>query len=232
MQSIDVNGTMNKKKIWVYAADTSVLSDDRAFGEGYQQVSRRRQEKIDRFLFRKDKELSLGAELLLKRCLQMHGIAAYQIQYGEHRKPYLKECMGIDGRTVEETLYFNLSHSGQRVMCVISNVEAGCDVEKVKEIDMKVAQHFFVTEEYERVAAQETEEKRQEMFFRIWTLKESLMKATGLGMTLAPESFQVDVEHGNGEYHFKEYDPLDGYKYAVCGKTDDFAEEICFLKLL
>ncbi len=30
-----------------------------------------------------------------------------------------------------------------------------------------------------------------ERFFRLWTLKESVMKATGLGMNLPPGSFEV-----------------------------------------
>lgn len=222
---------MNGKHIYVYAADTSVLDSEKQFAEGYDRVSKQRQDKIDRMVFRKDKQLSLGAELLLQRCLKEHGIVSYEPATAKHGKPYLKEWT-VCGQTEKEPVCFNLSHSGERVMCVLSGQEVGCDVEKVKDMELAVAKRFFTEREYLQVAAQPEKEARNDMFFRIWTRKESYMKATGLGMQLAPESFDADPEYGICGYHFKEYDLRDGYRYAVCGQSADFDETIRFVELL
>lgn len=222
---------MDKGHIYVYAADTSVLSGQEQFAQAYGRVSKQRQEKTDRMVFRKDKQLSLGAELLLQQCLKEHGIVSYELGTAEHGKPYLKKWT-VCGQTGKEPVYFNLSHSGERVMCVLSGQEAGCDVEKVKKMEPAVAKRFFTEKEYRQVAAQPGEEARNGMFFRIWTRKESYMKATGLGMHLSPESFEADPEHGTCGYQFKEYDPGDGYRYAACGRDAEFDEAIRFVELL
>lgn len=221
---------MDKEHIYVYAADTSVLDSKELFAQAYDRVSKQRQEKTDRMVFRKDKQLSLGAELLLQRCLKEYGIVSYELGTAEYGKPYLKEWT-VCGQTEKEPVYFNLSHSGERVMCVLSVKEAGCDVEKIKKMEMAVAKRFFTEKEYRQVAAQPDEEARNDMFFRIWTRKESYMKATGLGMHLSPESFEADPEHGVLEYHFKEYDLQDGYRYAACGRGTEFDEAIRFVEL-
>ena len=59
------------------------------------------------------------------------------------------------------------------------------------------------------------------------------MKATGLGMELALDSFRVIFDGGKinveqfvdrNNYYFREYDLKNGYKYAVCGMKDDIAD--------
>lgn len=214
---------MSKKKIFVYVADTAALYDDAVFAIAYRNVSHERRAKVDQFLFKKDKVLSLGAELLLQYGLNAHGITEYEMGYGKNGKPYLQRCKYQDESMGNRALpHFNLSHSEERIMCVISDCAVGCDVEKVTDIELEVAEHIFPPKEYEKIASQRTYEAQKNMFFKLWTLKESLMKATGLGMELSPESFCVDIRNGNDGYHFEEYELFDGYRYAVCGLADEF----------
>lgn len=212
---------MNKTK--VYVSDTKFLKDKSVFGELYQTVSPNRQRKIDAFLFEKDKQLCLAAELILKKALSHAGIDHYTVKRGALGKPYLEK----------ERICFNLSHSEEMVMCAISSKEVGCDVEKVTDIDLEIAKRFFYTTEYEAIKAAQSEAERRNMFFRLWTLKESFMKATGLGMKLPLDSFRIGIEGGKltvcqnvnqEKYFFKEYDFNNGYKYAVCSLTDKFGD--------
>ncbi len=212
---------MNKTK--VYVSDTGLLKDKGVFGELYKTVSPDRQRKIDAFLFEKDKRLCLAAELLLKKGLSDAGIESFKVKCGAFGKPYIEN----------EGICFNLSHSEEMVMCAVSSEEVGCDVEKITDIDLEIAKRFFYTTEYDAITAAQSDEERKDIFFRLWTLKESFMKATGLGMKLPLDGFRIDIDgteitvHQNinqKRYFFKEYNFNNGYKYAVCSLADDFAD--------
>lgn len=218
---------MTDGKVWVYVADTSALYKEEVFAAGYANVRAERQKKINRFVFKKDKVLSLGAELLLKECLKKHGVMSYQLVISENGKPYLKQA--VDSPETS-TLYFNLSHSGKRVMCAIANREVGCDVEKVGEASLDIAECFFEAEEYEAILSQPSKERQTDLFYRYWTLKESRLKAEGSGIIRGLKNCPVDRKKNLG-YFFKEYDLSDGYKYAVCSRAEHFSETMEWIDL-
>lgn len=213
---------MNSTK--VYIARTTELNDDELSKELYKKVPEYRQKKIDKCRYKKDKRLSLAAGILLEKALFDFGIEQREIDFIENGKPTLSGITDFQ---------FNLSHSGDRVMCAVSDEDVGCDVEKIKEVDLKIAKRFFYNAEYEAIMRQNSLKQSYDIFFRFWTLKESFMKVTGLGMKLPLDSFQIKIEDGNisvlqkvnsKKYYFKEFDLKDGYKYAVCGLAPSFEE--------
>lgn len=219
---------MNKTR--VYIADTGFLMDKKVFEKHYANASDERKRKIDSFLFMKDKMLCLTAEMLLKKALSDKGIESYEIAYGTYGKPYLKS----------KEIHFNLSHSESMVMCAVSDKEIGCDVEKVEDIELEIARRFFFTTEYEAIINASDKKEQQKIFFRLWTLKESFMKAVGLGMKLPLDSFRIDISNKNpavfqtvnkNSYYFKEYNFNNGYRFAVCGRDENFptAEFVSFM---
>lgn len=204
----------------LYAASVAPLADAEHYAAAYAAVSPARQEKVDRFRFEKDKRLSLGAELLLRHALHCEGLGEIPIlfDYGAQGKPRLKDC----------SVYFNLSHSGEYVVCALAPYEVGCDVEQVTPIDLNIARRFFFRSEYDDIAAQTTQRARNELFFRCWTLKESFMKVTGLGMKLPLDAFEivrgaeitVRQSVDTRQYSFAEFDELSGYRCALCTAGD------------
>ena len=106
--------------------------------------------------------------------------------------------MGANGAVMENHgriyIKFNISHSGTKVMCAVSDHDIGCDVEQIVDIDMEIAKRFFFAEEYEALMKCTCRESRNDLFFRYWTLKESFMKATGLGFELALDSFCIMLD--------------------------------------
>ncbi len=176
------------------------------------ELSQQRQEKIMSMHFEKDKIQALGAGLLLDHGLQRYGLQERDVQmaYGSNGKPYLAE---------HPRIRFNLSHSGSMVMAVFSDREAGCDVEQVQEARMGVAQRFFAEAELEELKKEPVGEKRNELFFRIWTLKESYLKVTGEGMRIPLNSFCVCSGQAPSGYSFREFS-VPGYRAAVCLKED------------
>jgi 4'-phosphopantetheinyl transferase len=209
----------------VYIADISALKETPVFERFLGQVPEYRQKKAMSFKFPKGKMQSLGVGLLLQMACRDAGFegADNHIAYGENGKPYLADFPEV---------HFNLSHSGERVMCVISPFEVGCDVEIIKGDRGKLAERFFKPEESAWIKHFETLETQSEAFYRLWTLKECYMKVTGRGLSLMPDMFALHMdelenvtlfhEGKRPEYSFREIDLHDGYRYAYCIKNDGF----------
>ena len=215
---------MNRFSTKVYIASTKSLEDEGIFHSLYQTVSEERQQKIDRLRFPKDKRLSLAAEVLLRKALLLNGISEFTMEVDQNGKPYLAECGSIK---------FNLSHSEERVMCALSVKEVGCDLEWMKEPNYKMTEYFLAKEEITILNDIKTDEEKKEMFYRFWTLKESFMKAVGLGVRIPLKEFWFSFEgdstivHQNIDrktYYLKEFDFKDGYRYALCSLCPEIDE--------
>lgn len=136
--------------------------------------------------FRSDKVrvTKLAGEWLVRRLLGRFwnlGRADFTIIRGEHGKPY------VSGRT---GVYFNISHSGDYVVCVLSDSEVGVDIEKIGVARMNVARRFFHPLEVCRLESLEGE-CRSDLFFNYWAVKESFLKYTGSGLSCPLSSFEV-----------------------------------------
>lgn len=207
-------------KTVIYASDTSELENDPClFDTLYSSVSPLRREKTDRMRLLNGKCLSLGVESLLMRACLDFGIdySAAEITVSERSKPGFKDI----------PVYFSLSHSGNRAMCVMSDLPAGCDVEKINGVNPSIAERFFSAEENAALRSCVSVREREELFFTLWTLKESFMKCTGLGFSLplnafsvsvTPEGISVDQTVDDSRYALFSRDPGDGYRYAWCVK--------------
>ncbi len=210
---------MNMIATKIYAADVTELENEHWYKAAYQTVTHERQQKTDTFRDGRDRQLSLGAELLLIHGLERIGMDLSEMSYyyGDHGKPYLKGGQDI---------YFNLSHSEEMVICAISSREIGCDIEKISAVNLNIAKRFFHSSEYERIVDQETEGSKRDMFFRLWTLKESFIKMTGLGMRLPMNSFcihlnvdgiTVQQKENHRTCYFQEFHLGGNYKCSICG---------------
>lgn len=212
---------MGNDGVKLYMMDTSELSDQAYYQECYRRMSSGRRRKIDGCRSEADKKLCLSAGLILDRGLREQGLRESSVRFarGENGKPYLPDYPGI---------HFNLSHSKDKAMAVFARVPVGCDIEYIrKEGNMRIARRFFCPGEYAYLASFEGDGRQREEFCRLWTLKESFLKATGYGMRLPLDAFEFTLCPG-GEvtvrqdvdcwgYHFKEY-RFGSYRAAVCIK--------------
>ena len=90
---------------------------------------------------------------------------------------------------IQKDAAYNLSHSGEYVLCSVHEgkdpkIRVGCDIEEIGICNMKIARRFFCRSEYEKIDSETNEERRRELFFRYWVLKESFIKATREGMAM------------------------------------------------
>lgn len=187
-----------------------------------------KKEKIRRFRRYEDSLRALTAEVLIRTvsCSKLSLKSdSLEFKTGPHGKPYLKDY---------ENFHFNLSHSGDWVVCAVSNRLVGIDVEQTKEINLDIAKRFFSREEYDDLSMKK-EEERIPYFFDLWTLKESYIKADGRGLAISLSSFSFKIEKDEIIFKtqnelkncfFRRYDIGKGYKLSVCSLECEFPQNL------
>jgi 4'-phosphopantetheinyl transferase len=151
------------------------------------------QVRVDRFHFDQDRWTYAAAHWLVRNVLALvDGLPAADWRFiAEARgKPH------IDPALDRGKLRFNLSHTTGFVACAVTACgDIGIDVESLtrKPAEHDVAGRFLSPPEV-AILRHAAPERRHEMFFRIWTLKEAFIKATGEGLSrpLASFSFSLD----------------------------------------
>lgn len=163
-----------------------------------------RLEKAKKFRFRDDYLRCIGAGALLYGILNVNEDDIVTSKYGKPSDPAIKKC-------------FSLSHSGDYVLLATDTAEVGADIQKINNKDTKVFRRACTEDEKKWLLENDREE-----FFTIWTLKESVMKLTGLGMSLDAGSFSVMPLIESGEMIFNDQkiyaitSSVQGYKIACC----------------
>lgn len=105
----------------------------------------------------------------------------------EYNKPLL---------TVPSGYFFNVSHSGDWVVCAFADHLVGIDVECMKPIEVSLAEHFFSQGESEKLNSMSGIEQLKG-FYQLWTLKESYVKAVGKGLSMPLDTFHADIRKDN-----------------------------------
>ncbi|MCM3746393.1 4'-phosphopantetheinyl transferase superfamily protein [Paenibacillus pasadenensis] len=88
--------------------------------------------------------------------------------------------------------HFNVSHAGSWVVCAFGDSPVGVDVERIKPIDISIAERFFAPEEYAALTSL-PEQEQLRFFYQLWTLKESYIKAVGKGLSIPLDSFSFTI---------------------------------------
>ena len=154
------------------------------------------------------------------------------IEEDENGKPYLTDI----------PVYFNISHSGDRIAIALACEKVGCDVEHKCSNELSIVKRFFTREEYEAVSAITDDAQRKDLFVRMWTLKESVVKCTGEGIRRGFDDFSliddkrkikacVRLKDVDEDYYIKEYPSENGYRYSVCCTSNDMEDSVRRVRL-
>ncbi len=151
----------------------------------------------------KSTESVVGKALLCMLVKRNFGLKNFIVDCGEDGKPYI----------VNSDICFNISHSESEVMCVCGDENVGCDIQRIKPYNEKVARRFFTVNEYELL---EKNENKAYAFTVLWTLKESALKYSGEGLS-----------GGLDRYDFSEYYDKKGFSaYGMSFCRADFSDYI------
>jgi len=197
-------------------------------------VSEEKKQRLVRFLRREDLIRGLIGDLLVRKIVsETFVLPVKDIEF--HTNEYGKPCLS----TPMHSFHFNISHSGDWVVCATDGKPVGIDVERIQEIDLQIARHFFAPEEYEFIETATDKHQSRARFYTVWTAKESYIKAIGKGLSLPLNSFST-VRDGNVEglrlfdqctWYLKTYYLDDEYSLAACGQNSQFCETIMTISL-
>ena len=204
----------------LYRININDLDDPQQNKGLLESVGVERRKKILRYYMSEDRKRSLGAGIIIEQILNENGLSEGHLKYSENGKP------------VADNLFFNVSHAGDYVVGVSSDCDVGCDIEKIIDAPLEIAEHYFNRSEIEYI---ESEADKNKAFFTLWTLKESYMKMTGMGMSLPLDSFEIiKTEKGfilgrSQEKHgfFKTIE-FDEHIFSVCSEKENIEDLMQF----
>lgn len=196
-------------------------------------ISTGRREVVLRKKAWKDQIRSAVCEVLLWRGLSDLGfdIEELAVDYRE-KKPQLfdryakilVEKTGMDPSAMKVGVDFSFTHSGDYVLCGISDLPIGVDVEKIRDKMPLYSNHVFSKEE-EMLVRNSEDENRE--FLKYWTCKESYIKCAypkeehlrSVTLNMANLPYPILEADKSDDYYFETHSLSEEYQWALCVKT-------------
>jgi 4'-phosphopantetheinyl transferase len=178
-------------------------------------------ERADRYLDEDSSWSYLTGRLLLKKAFYINGFSPSlleKINYSEYGKPSLA------GHN------FSISHSnGYVVLAYSTKISVGIDIEKKKNIELKLFKYLFTDSEWDSIIKAENS---LEKFYWFWVRKEALLKAAGCSLKDLKQ-LEVLEHHGifkGRRYHFESFD-FDSDFNGVVAMEEKVHFDVAFMDL-
>lgn len=188
-----------------YKYDIRDLSENE-YNKWFSLMNEEKQKKVNRFHFDDDKKRTVAGEMLARKAIAVWcDVSAEEITFGknENGKPFAENL----------NAQFNISHSGNIVVCAVDDNPIGIDIEQIRPVKLKVAKRIYTKNELHYLFGFDPSEDDfsivpdDEMlirFFELWTAKEAYLKYTGTGITDNLNSLSVNNEKTEKEF-FEDY---------------------------
>ncbi|SEO26656.1 4'-phosphopantetheinyl transferase [Paenibacillus sophorae] len=202
------------------------------YHEVLNRLSEERRNRTLRFSRKDDRIRSVVAEALIRTLfLREHRVDNESLRFTVNRygKPFL---------VAYPDYHYNLSHSGDYVLCAVDQHPIGIDIEEIKPIDLTIADRFFSGRENKEIK-EIPEDRRNDYFYQLWTAKESYIKFRGKGLSMPLNSFSIRIDDNGIELsekdgfpvkepdcYFKAFHLFPQYKVTLCSENPNHPEEI------
>ncbi len=151
--------------------------------------------RASRYRFDEDRQRFIAGRGSLRRIIANRtSTSARDLVFEEKEgtKPKLALAAGMPG------VFFNVSHSGDyAVIAVCDSAEVGIDIEQIRAdcpID-QLARRYYAATEFEWLRNL-PEDKKLHGFYRLWTIKEAVLKCAGVGLSVPTQKIQVQLVNG------------------------------------
>lgn len=146
------------------------------YDKWYELMDAEKKARVDKFRFVEDKKRTVVGEMLARTAIaKWCQVPAESVVFGKNNygKPFAKDL----------AVEFNVSHSGDMVVCAVSDRPVGIDVEQIRPMRDSVAKRICSQEELDYWSDTSADEaERLNRFFEIWTAKEAYCKCIGTGI--------------------------------------------------
>lgn len=182
--------TLTTNEIHLWSVDPKQIQQPELLRAYSQLLSAEETTKQQRFRFEKDRHSALITRAFVRDLLSRYADvspADWLFIKGAKDKPEIVEP--------PIPLRFNISHTDNLIICaVMLNDDIGCDVENTQRTSdvMSIAKYSFSESEVNDLALQPTAQQTSR-FFDYWTLKESYIKAWGLGLSIPLKDFSFTL---------------------------------------
>jgi 4'-phosphopantetheinyl transferase len=162
-------------------------------------LSEAEHQRAARFAFPKDRWPYVAAHALLRLLLsEFHGLPPLSWRFANNTfgRPEIASELAL-----AHPPRFSISHTHGMAVCALTygnlteTVEIGVDAESLQRPlePMPLAERFLSNRETQWLRTLPEQQRRSE-FIRLWTLKEAIAKATGLGLQIDLKTFHCNVD--------------------------------------
>jgi len=151
-----------KNEFYAQAILTNQISDEQ-LSQAYALMSENRRLRCDKTRLNADKRACICADMLIRELSKEHfnmDEKSVILCADENGKPFIKDA----------SCHISISHSGEAVLCAISEHQIGVDIEKIATVPKRIAEKVGMTFDGD------------EQFYRFWTAAESYGKLYGKGV--------------------------------------------------
>lgn len=155
--------------------DIRKFRDDKVLNDALLNASPFRRQKYDTIKNEIGKLQVIANTYLLNKCLNEIGLNEKDMKYIVEKNGKLKFANAPD-------VHFNLSHSKNMSLAVVSDKPVGCDIQYVDKVDRKIFDAVLSDEEKKEIEPMADEKKICERFYEFWAMKEAIIKKDGTGL--------------------------------------------------
>ncbi|MDQ7089219.1 MAG: 4'-phosphopantetheinyl transferase superfamily protein [Methylococcales bacterium] len=165
------------------------VSDLHLLSRYRQLLSSDEQQRWQRFRFQQHQHQYLMTRALVRTTLSRYlddPPENWQFSTNQYGKPSI---------TPARDLFFNLSNTETLIVCALSrqpNIGVDVETQQHRSHPVDIAQRFFSPHEVDELLKGPISSQRQR-FFQYWTLKESYIKAKGMGLSQPLEQFSFSI---------------------------------------
>lgn len=180
------------------------------------------QEKNSKYVRWQDRHSHLFGKLLLLEGLKNYDYTddiLNNIKYNQNLRPY-----------IDDKIDFNISHSGEFVLCAIGkDLRLGVDIEKITDINFSDFKQVMTKKQWQDIN-QATNSIR--LFFKYWTIKESVIKADSRGLSIPLLDIQInnnEVVYDNQTWYLKKLSLDNQYCAALATNKHSIKVKLNFI---
>jgi 4'-phosphopantetheinyl transferase len=223
------------RDIDVYLCFYGEIIDERLLSQLRLLLTGAERDQEPRFYFADDRKCYLVTRAMVRTVLSRYEPVAptdWVFTKNRYGRPEIANAGG-GGRN----LCFNISHTRGLIALGVTHDRAlGIDVENIatRSAPIEIADRFFARAETAELSRLPLE-RQPDRFFEYWTLKESYIKARGMGLSIALDQFSFEFPREGGvrlaiepelgdrasRWRFWQFRPRAEYQLALCAERVD-----------